>query len=535
MISPRFIPHEIIDLIIPHLWEISLETPPLRVWEVDKKPNSRGLASYATISRTWQFAIERYTFASIMTCSDDLPRLKRIVGDCARRRSHVKELWFSINLLPYSESRRYFVERPEEHQANLAAFQQGIQDLWGELSRWSRECHPSGIRLVLNADARINRDAENNEHLVSDGLTARWQYPDHFLSLGQDTRLPSLPAISELGVGFEGRYFHPSAIETLILSLPAVRRLHLFVGAPQPRNHELRAEHRAILAQALGSHTLRQLEFLSVSMEYSTPNNHSWDMSPAHDPYYPEGDVLNRAICKLAQRSLRFLNLMDGWPISPALWGAGDQDDASNSAAEIVFPCLETVYVQHSHITYDGRWFYTGHPEAPPPSSGHTAAPPIYIDYPSPLPIEAADNSNPEALGRENTIDRTRHLIQNADHPFHEWRVRPDPEMYNPLLRSLMRAVLQMPRLKSLWVELYTKTLLSNRIMMQVVAPGEKAGVLRWTRRLEDDLGRWRWIVLVEEDLNDMLDWAWKVPADVYPLMREMVGEDGAVLVQRFP
>ncbi|KAL3443736.1 hypothetical protein BJX65DRAFT_284733 [Aspergillus insuetus] len=497
MSSPSFLPPEIIDLIIHHLWETAPETPPLRVWEVDKKPTSHGLASYATISRIWQFAIERYTFASIVTFSDDLPELKRIVGNCARRRSHVKELWFSIDLPLYSVNRQYLVERPEEHKANLATFQQGVHDIWDELSRWARDCPRSGVRLVLNADAPVNRNPKPSEVFNAETLAGRWQHPESFLALDVRTKLPLLPLVSELGVSFEGRHFHPSAIKTLILSLPAVRQLHLFIGAPKPTNHELRAEHREILARALSSPTLHQLEFLSIRMWYDNPNNHSWDMSPAHDPVYPQGDVLNRAICTLAQRSLRYLNLMGAYPISPALWGAGEDGNATDSSSEIIFPYLEKVYIEHSHITYDGRWLYTGHPEAPP-----------LVD----------------------TIDPTSIDFQHGEYPLHDWRVRPDPETYNPLLRSMARAVLNMPNLRSLRVEFYARTLLRNRIMMQIAGPGEKAGVLHWARKVEDDVGEWRWIVLVEEDLEN-----WEVPAGVYRLMKTGVGEDGVVIVQRFP
>ncbi|KAJ0413618.1 hypothetical protein BJY00DRAFT_296623 [Aspergillus carlsbadensis] len=525
MKSPLFIPHEIVNLIIPHLCETTPETPPLRGWEVDKKPPSRGLASYATISRTWQFAIERYTFASIVTSSNDLSHLKRIVGNCPRRRSHVKELWFRVGLPPYRESRRYFVERPREHQANLAAFQRGVQDLWDELARWTTEGPASGMRLVLNADAPMARDPDRNKDFDNTDWEERWQYPEHFLSLGLDTRLPSLHAVSELGVSFEGRHFDPCAIETLILSLPAIRRLHLFLGAPNRKNNDLRAQHAAILARALSSHTLHHLEFLSIRAWYDNPGSHSWDMSPAHDPCYPQGDVLNRAICTLAQRSLRYLNLMGAYPISPALWGEceGEKRDTTNCVAEIKFPYLEKVYIEHPHITYDGRWLYAGDPEHPPPSTS----------YHTVIPTPPAWNLDSETLQLAGMIDSRQHTIENGDHPFHEWRVRPDPEMYDPLLRSLARAVLKMPRLEALWMELYMRTFLSNRIVMQVAAPGQRAGVLDWAPRLEDDLARWRWIVLVEEDLWDMQ--VWEVPVDVYQLMEERVGGDGVVIVQRFP
>ncbi|KAL4868870.1 hypothetical protein BDV12DRAFT_196848 [Aspergillus spectabilis] len=514
------IPIEIIDAIIPYLWEEVPEPPPLGSWEVEKKPPSRGLASYATISQKWRFAIERYTFASLVTFSDDLFRLKQIVGNCPRRRSHVKELWFSIDLPLYSDSRRNYLERPEEHKANLAVFQQGVQDIWEELLRWNEECPASGMKLVLNADAPVDRGRETSKYCGIGGPRERWERVQHFLSLDQP-RLPPLPSISELGISFTGRQFHPSAIESLILSLPALRQLHLFIGAPKPINHELRAEHRAILARALHSPTLHKLEFLSIRMWYDTPNNHSWDMSPAHDLSYPQGDVLNRAICKLAQRSLRYLNLIGAYPISPALWGEGEERN-DTSSTKIIFPYLQKVYIMHSHITYDGRWLYTGHPVTPPPDHGQEP-----ISRP---PIVAEHDHDWDALELESAISITRDRLENGDYPSHEWRVWPDPETFYPLIRSLGRAVLRMPKLKSLRVELYTRTFLDNRIMMQIAAPGEKAGVLHWTRRVEDNLGQWRWIVLLESDLED-----WKFPADIPQLMKNKVGNDGVVIIQQFP
>lgn len=529
----RFIPPEVIDLIVFYLCEIEPGLPPLRLWDVDIKPSSQGLARYATISRSWQFAIERYTFASIVTFSDDLPRLQRIIGSCSRRRSHVKNLWFYIDLPLYADSRRYFVERPEEHQANLTAFQQGVQSLWNELSGWGKECHPHGLRLVLNAEAPIDRDPQTGRHSGDGELTDRWEYVENFLSLCGHTRLPLLSSVVEFGVSFTGRSFHPSAIEALVLSLPTLRRLHLFVGSPKPKNHELRAKHRSILARALSSPTLHHLEFLSIRMWYQNPNNHSWDMSPAHDPSYTQGDVLGQAICTLAQRSLRFLNLTGAYPISPDLWGGGEQSTATNSPTEIIFPYLEKVYISHSHITYDGRWLYTGHSVPPPDSSYCPGYPNIYIDYPAALPLVAGQSYDSKALELGCTIDRRRDEFENGEYPFHMWRGWPDPEKYHPWLRSLVHAVQKMPSLKCLWTEFYMRMLFGDRIMMQIVAPGEEAGVLHWTRTVEYHIGQWRWIVLVEQDLRDMQNW--EVPADILQLMRNTVGETGAVAVQKFP
>ncbi|KAL4801106.1 hypothetical protein BDV19DRAFT_384120 [Aspergillus venezuelensis] len=148
---------ELIDLIITHLHDLKLLNP-----AVPLTPNTTGsflpknekLSRYCTILRTWQFAVERYTFADIMTSSDELPRLKSLVGACPHRIQLLKVLAYYVDLPGYSERRKYQVETDSENEANLEHLRQGVVDLWNLLKSWESYISPSGLRLVLSAVAR---------------------------------------------------------------------------------------------------------------------------------------------------------------------------------------------------------------------------------------------------------------------------------------------------------------------------------------------------------------------------------------------
>ncbi|KAL4821788.1 hypothetical protein BDW67DRAFT_3121 [Aspergillus spinulosporus] len=149
--------------------------------------------------------------------SNNLTKLKSLVADCPRRRSNIRALFYQIDLLSYSKNRKRCVERRREHEANLLVFNNGVRELWEELSLWnSGNNASSGLRLVLIAQA-------------------------------------ALPCISSLRLADTGRSVHPTTIGTLLGTLVDLQDLDLKIW----RKHRvLVTEHIMALASALESPTL---------------------------------------------------------------------------------------------------------------------------------------------------------------------------------------------------------------------------------------------------------------------------------------
>ncbi|RDW78572.1 uncharacterized protein DSM5745_05424 [Aspergillus mulundensis] len=289
----------------------------------------------------------------------------------------------------------------------------------------------------------------------------------------------------------------------------------------------LAAEHRIALAEALEAPTLHALETLYIEMSYETPQNHSYQTALAHDPDYPHGDSLNLAVFKLAQRSLRELYLGESWPISSAIWGACD------GISESLFPYLKIVHVDFPLITYDGGWLYTGNPDDARVWGALSPQSPL-LDPGSDL--DSNSPFNPEHA--EKIYPGYHNMEGNGDHPWHEWRVHPDPEIFHPILAAMANAVLRMPNLEHLRLRLVpnidwccsggsNEPMESTRhfdICLNYLHGEHLTPILPLCYRVgRPEKPKW----IVESGLEGI----WEIPEDIRDIMKQAVGEDGKVFM----
>ncbi|KAL4906727.1 hypothetical protein BDW74DRAFT_177037 [Aspergillus multicolor] len=493
---------EILSLIVYHLRDLP---PPHTPHFSDQPPPSQALASYATVSRKWQAVVEQYSFAAVKTTSSNLAQLKEVIAGCARRRDNLRALFYQIDLPAYTKNQNHRFERRQDHEANVVAFQAGIQELWAELSRWGLGENPaSGLRLVLTAEAAVPFPVWED----------RWVYPKHSLTLDApsvDPGLPMLPCVSLFQLAETGRSVHPAAIRTLLDTLVNLRDLHLKIWPIRRRHRALVAEHMTALAQALESPALSRLRILRIWAGQHTPLDHSYDTALGRDPDYPDGDVLNQAVYKLMQQSLQELYLEEAWMISPALWGANDQGVANKGEDSTLLPYLRIVSVRFPLMAYDGRWFYTGDPREIPPLEGDTPPP----DW------EESDSDAASSFGGfPDEIPYYRDGVLNGDQPEHPWMVRPDPSTFHPVARAITSAVLKMPQLQHLRVGTTETGGEGYEIDLEYVQPGIKADSIPSAHQTPEQRGRRRYVVSLG------LDAQWDVPDDIREPMERRISAD---------
>ncbi|KAL4911437.1 hypothetical protein BDW74DRAFT_164921 [Aspergillus multicolor] len=387
------------------------------------------IAPYARVSRKFQAGIERMLYRTYRTSSSD-PGGLRLIRENPLRVAAIHELRYTIDLPDYDpELRGLARERSKEHRANLVAFQDGLVKLWGELSAWEK---PASLSLDVQAwSPGDDQTAEEAE--------MRWLCPEHTLGIDIDAgvELPTIECVRELGVARDGRRIYPATMNAMVLSLPNLRVLDLAMRPVQFRHKNLKAEYTAALAKMLEAPTLHKLEELRLCMFEYAPGNHDFDTGLENDPSYPNGDALSHAIRKLAQRSLRGLTLSNGVPISPALFGPPDD--------ETPFPHLEHARIDFPILTYDGRWYYTGSRETmdadelDPDEEREIARGPA---------IDGADSDTDSVI----SINMDRADFLNGNIPEHPWRTFPDPDTFDPLMRSIVSATLRMPVLRNIIV-----------------------------------------------------------------------------------
>lgn len=117
------------------------------------------LARYATISRTWQALIERYTFRKLKIRSDELGTFEKLFqGEKIRRRALLKEL--SVNFIlpdPPNANGCCDITRVPDRDAESRAFSETVRELFIVLSQLEKRVEESSpIALCFEGAARAN-------------------------------------------------------------------------------------------------------------------------------------------------------------------------------------------------------------------------------------------------------------------------------------------------------------------------------------------------------------------------------------------
>ncbi|RAQ49289.1 hypothetical protein AFGD_002447 [Aspergillus flavus] len=493
-----YLSQEILQIIITHL----LVVPPIRhptAWEPQPVPK---VAQYATISRNWQYAVERFTMADIKKYSSDLDMLRHVFST-PRRRKLLRKLEYEIDLPTYSKNRILCLERRRESKANDEAFNRGVIDLFDEMSSWETQ----GMDLTLTASSPMDRHRRSSE--LGCGLSdKRWSFEDNYLTLDNEVSLPQLTFVGGLTIANARRSLHPSAIGKIISSLPSLERLTMELNAPKAKRVEMQNEHRISLANALESPSLSNLRTLNIYIEQDIPYNHNFKNQPT-DPQYPDGDVLNIAIRKLAENThLRTLNLTGWWLVSPALFNT-----------DKTFPYLQKVQIQGALITYDGRWYYSGNP-----TDVEASYDPIRYGADD---EDSSDSDSNSSFNSEfqDSLPEHREALLNGERPYHMWRTQPDLQMFDPLMKVMATAILRMPRLRTFSFSIGWSYMDENAILFEYLKPGEKPESFEY-RPHELDMTRCY--------VTPMPEVRWEVPGDVATLWKEAVGDKGVVAVEPY-
>ncbi|KAI0389057.1 hypothetical protein F5Y17DRAFT_473595 [Xylariaceae sp. FL0594] len=97
----------------------------------------------ATVSRSWQYAIESHTFQSLCMSHHELPEFRAAFRDNAPRQSFLRELRWDIVLPPYES----IYENDRDRALNSKVFTDGVAGLLQELSTWPSEGRTLALSL----------------------------------------------------------------------------------------------------------------------------------------------------------------------------------------------------------------------------------------------------------------------------------------------------------------------------------------------------------------------------------------------------
>lgn len=520
---------ELVYLIVSHLAgrpplppAINLPYPP---------PRRESMVPYATISRQWQVAVENVNFTHIKVKSSDLAEFATVFS-YPRRRALLRRLDLDVVLPSYCETRVADFETREEHRANVTAFDKGVRALLDLLRHWEEDT-PGGFAgyggddFALRIEAHSPMDGKFGLHSVPVGI-GRDRYAGRYLvfveALAEGTSpapLPTVRRVSHFLYENPERQFHPAALCQVLDALPNLETIDLDLGEPPFKALGRRREHRLALAAGLEKLELSRLTSLRINWSCNMdPFNHSFNCG---DLTVDGVDALNEALRRLAQRCpLRELELKHAL-VSPELFvdhKAGLSPVGMDSAT--VWSNLQRFTITTGMVAPNGTWYYTGDLDAQSP--GWDATDHDFDDTDDDEDADSRVSSDDDGELEQDRPSRRDDLL-NGVRPAHEWRNRPDPSLFNPLVRAMALAATQAPNLKRLAFQMAMDLGDPIGVEFEFLAAGvpsmgsygqssesEHEVKVRRVRSLHGSMSE----VLLEDDVN--------------ALLKEWVGEGGVVV-----
>lgn len=509
------ISNEILDLIIDHLSEVA-----------------PALAPYATVSPYWRILVERRLFAKIKITSDELARFGQVFRTSQRRRALLRKLHYDALLPTYGAHAINVTESRDDHLANIAALGGAVRALFFALHEW--EERESGLGLELTLDIYSPMDHGHRPGHIGYGIGPARRAGRYLkLNLDEDKgSLPSVPLITKFVLPHNfGRPVIPSVATQLLSVMPNVQAAEIELLEPPMIKPCLRRHHRILLADRLNTLDLSRLERLNLHCETSpTPLNHSFRR---WDALGDTPDALNLALRRLSQSSPLLTEMkISGLAISPALFDNDNDNDAT-------WPSLQRLDVTADLVAPSGAWYYTGEPgDAELDDAGRqmlsrletlTAAGAALEDA-APEDFDGTETRSQGWVAAYDDDDDEM-LLLKGERPSYEWRTRPDPETFDPLVRALADAATRrMPRLRRLGFRMGMDLSEPVGVTVECLEAGERSvdpPDLRDEGDEETRVRRWKvWTGIAAR---------WDVPEDVAGAWARWVGEGGKVVLGRWP
>ncbi|KAI0899432.1 hypothetical protein F4806DRAFT_253986 [Annulohypoxylon nitens] len=468
---------EIMALIAAHLCDVP--RPPFPIPGVPRI----SFAPYAIISRRWQNFVEPWTFSSIELYNTELDTFTAIFAD-SRRRALLRHFTYCIALPTYGKSRHDFAQ-------NQATMNNSILKLLNILKDWD----DAGARLELRVvticyDHTAGEATDVQFEIIRPGTPSRYLILD-------EVELPTVDCVASLDItAGPGRALHPTAMYQLAGTFPLLEKLNLEVLDPVTRRRRMRKDHRLALAAGLTALNLPKLTHLSLNRTTTTDvYNHSFKCGDLEEDGI---DALNDALRKFSQTPPLTDLVLTGALISPNLFRSRRTADPDLSE----WPTLRNFSVKAGIIAPSGQWYYTGDPDAVEPG------------------VESSYGDGSEAS--ESDDDEDHDLRDNGIRPTHPWRTRPDPDLFDALVKDMADAVLRMPQLRTGNLDIGPRYGPAAEIIFKCA---EATCALDdrpdWQLDSEEEQTTRRWHAWVGEGTE------WEMPKDVKVLWAEWLGDSG--------
>ncbi|PGH15129.1 hypothetical protein AJ79_02655 [Helicocarpus griseus UAMH5409] len=415
-------PQEIISAILGHF---------------DEKEDRSQIISFATISRQWQFAVERFNLRCVKVESTALSTFANLFRPSQSHRNVlVKVIHFGAVLPSYSDEACCEYETEIEKDTNSQVFSEAIHELFKVL----REIKNSGgFHLDVDAwspmDSHRRPDAERKRYFGDPNDLWEKRYQTSFLQLRDHERLPVLSNISSFScrASRHGRYIEPASAMAMVAKMTDLEKATLVFYDEDDLSVETRQMNRYNLAKAMSAcaHSVDEIiiQFLARGPEWTGKR------PPNLLPPGSTVDSLNPALHKYIQRAnITKKVLLMGHFVTPELfWPSPD----TTSMSLPLWQNLQEMHVLMPTSAPDGGYYLV--PDHSTSSDSESS--------------EDSENSDEEDEDEDEDTDEDEESYDYGDsssESAEEVEYVPNPERMNPLLIAMARAAQHAPSLEKM-------------------------------------------------------------------------------------
>jgi hypothetical protein len=434
------LPQEVYDLIVAHIESAA----------GDAKPTSRAMSTLATVSVTWQRAVEIRTFRKLNLKSSELEDFARIVTGA--RRTYLRILSYHI-ILPTYELR--FQDKYECHldrDTNDVAFTAAIYGIFHTIKSWEtqgKDWHHARIELVIaGASSPTDKEVDFRKNTQPfQRLIKRYSFS--YLRVLDPDQLPSVGAVRALRLPWlrNKRRIAPQTCTELATKLPNLDLLEADLPDDEVAYPAMRRLQRNNLTQSIERCLISEsIKTLAINLVSGLMRNQHWrpmtllPQGTSHDPL--SSTLWNMTRHKKNLNHLYISGVID----SNLLWRAH-----TACPIEPFWQNLTTLHIDFQLTTPCGQWYFRARDDASmsPVEEGlqvkarsEVALPPGYK-----LTMDGEDEENID-LGSWRCAWSDRGML-----PTRVFRLIPDEKLLEPLIDSFARACQQIPSLANAHLE----------------------------------------------------------------------------------
>ncbi|PGH01536.1 hypothetical protein AJ79_07883 [Helicocarpus griseus UAMH5409] len=429
-------PQEIVSVILDYL-------------NTGKRKRSH-LLRYVTISRQWQYAVERLNLNGLEfeSTETDLAMFADLFRPSQSHRSTlVKDVVYNIVLPKYSDAACGKVETESDKESNNRVFAEAICNLFKILKSLDNEEVRRAGGLMLDIQAYSPMDTHrrpNSEKKRNDTRRGKrkdlWtkRYWASFLQLKDHDSIPVLSNVSIFytRASYHSRNVEPASAIAIMSKLKGLKTCDMSFSDREVIGREVRQMNRNNFAQSLSTFP-NSID--SIALELGAKD--SFDESTTPQNLLPPSssatvDPLNPALHTFINRAnLKSITIQEHL-VTPDLFWPSSSPSPTAPPTTPIWQNLRSIEVHMQLSTVDGGWYFM---------------PDTRIVRPEDTTNNPASAADDEEYDSDTSTESYQDSLSDpAD--INTFRRIPDPARMNPLLIAMARAARHAPVLERMWL-----------------------------------------------------------------------------------